>query len=72
MELTALSGLATVALQGCSSFVHVQGTVTGSTAAVTVRVSLEMVITVAAGCLGLWLVAQVAVWANMAYFQGEQ
>ena len=47
----------TVVLQGCQSVAHVGGTVIVSTAAVTVRVSLEMVITVAEGCLGLWLEA---------------
>ena len=47
----------TVVLQGCASIVHVEGQVTGSTAAVTMSVSLEMVIIVATGCLGLWLVA---------------
>ena len=45
LELTVLI-VATVALQGCASIVHVEGTVAGSTAAVTVRVSLEMVIAV--------------------------
>ena len=44
-------------LQGCASIVHVEGTVTGSAAAVTARVSFEVVIAVATGCLGMWLVA---------------
>ena len=50
--------VATVALQGCAGIVHVEGTVTGSTVAVVVEVSAEMVITVAMGCIGLWLVAR--------------
>ena len=55
LELTAL-GAATVVLQGCTSIVHAEVAVTGSTAAV--RVSLEMIITVVWVCLGLWLVAR--------------
>ena len=70
LELTALR-VATVVLQVCSSAVHVEGTVTGSTAAVIVRVSLEMVVTVVAGCLGLWLVAR-SQCGPRAYSQGEQ
>ena len=60
LELTALI-VATVALQGCASIVHVEGAVTGSTAAVTVRVSLEMVIAVCTGSLVWWLVARARV-----------
>ena len=46
-----------MAWQGCASIVNVEGTVTGSTAAVTVGVLLEMVITVATGVLaGGWRV----------------
>ena len=41
LELTALN-VATVVLQGCASIVHVEGAVTGSSAAVTVRVSVEV------------------------------
>ena len=40
------------------SIVHVEGMVTGSTAAVTVRISLDMVSTVATACLGLLLLAR--------------
>ena len=50
VELVTLS-VATVALQGCASIVHVGGTVTGSTAAVTVSLSAEIVITVPTGVL---------------------
>ena len=48
LELTALN-MATLVLQGCASIVHVED---------TVSVSVEMVITAATGCLGLWLVAR--------------
>ena len=37
-SLELASSVATVVLQGCAGIVHVEGTVTGSTAAVTVRV----------------------------------
>ena len=57
LELTALS-VATVVLQGFANIVHVESTVTGPTAAVALRVSVEMVITVATRCSGLWLVAR--------------
>ena len=43
----------------------------GSTAAVIVRVSLEMVITVATGCLGVWLVARWQV-SHKSVLPGEQ
>ena len=57
--LLSLSGLRMKrAWSGCGSIVHVEGAVTGSTAAVIVRVSLEMVITAATGCLGVWLLAR--------------
>ena len=45
--------VAAVVLQGCASLVHVEGTVTGLTGTVCVRVSAEMVLTAATGCLGL-------------------
>ena len=64
-ELTALS-VATVVLQGCASIVLVEGTVTGSTAAAIVSVSLEVGIAVATVSLRLWLVARSRVG------QGEQ
>ena len=51
LELTALS-VATVVLHVCASIVHVEVTVAGATAAVTVMVLVESV------CLGLWLVAR--------------
>ena len=51
LELVTLS-VAMVALQGCASIAHVEGTVTVWTAAVNVGVSV-----VATGCLGLWPVA---------------
>ena len=54
LELVTLS-VAAVALQGCASIVQVEGTVTGSTAAVIVRVSAAMVITVSLAC-SWWLV----------------
>ena len=63
-------GLSAV-LQTCASIVHVEGAVTGSTAAVTERVSLEMIITVGTG--GSWLVAGGLVAGGpRAYPQGEQ
>ena len=57
VELVTLSA-ALVVLQGCASVVHVEGTVIGSRAAVPVRVSADIVITVATECLSLWLVAR--------------
>ena len=61
LEQTA-SSVATVVLHGFAVIVHVEVKVTGSTVAVTVRVSLEM-ITAATGRLGLWLVA--GEWAKI-------
>ena len=57
LELAVL-GVKTVGLHGCASIVHVEGTVTRSTVAVTLRVSAEMVITVSTGSLRMWLVAR--------------
>ena len=50
LDFASLSA-ASVVLQGCAGIVRVEGTATGSTAAV--RVSAEMGITLATGCLVL-------------------